>query len=178
VPFVDRVHLRYVGCGEYESLSPTVYLWRDGPVERVVTISAGTRSDLASTPRLMWWFIPPTGTYEDAAFVHDEGCRECRRAYDAGRAPAMSPRDVDRLFRDILRESDRHARAVGDDAARIRPFTRHLLWVGVRWGARFNRARSAGWWRDAWVVVPTSAVLFVAVCAAVWGADRLVHWIF
>jgi hypothetical protein len=176
VPFVDRVHLRYIGCGEYESTAPTVYLWRrPGLPDRVITIPAGTRSDLASTPRLLWWFIPPTGTYEDAAFTHDEGCKELHRAYADRREPDLTSREVDNLFRDILREHDRHAREVGDDTARIRPFTRHCLWVGVRVGAVLKASRRPGWWRDAPSVVGSLAVAVASLAWIVYETDALIH---
>lgn len=174
MPFVDRVHLRYVSRGQYESLSPTTYVTRSG---RVITIPAGTRSDLASTPRIFWWLIPPTGAYEDAAYLHDEGCVECRRAHDEGREPAMHPRDVDRLFLEVLEEADRHACEVGDPAGRIPWWKRRMLWVGVRWGALLNPARRAGWWRDSPAVVLPTAAAAVALFYAVRGVDALAHWI-
>ncbi len=167
-----------MGRGQYESTAPTVYVWRDGTTERVVTIPTGTRSDLASTPRMIWNMIPPTGAYEDAAYVHDEGCQELRRAHAEGRPPAMSSRDVDRLFRDILCEADAHARQAGDPDARIPAWTRRLLWTGVRLGALANPARRAGWWRDAPAVAAIAAATGLVVAAAVWGLDRLVHLIF
>lgn len=37
----------------------------------VITVPAGTTSDGASTPRLLWREIPPFGTYWPAAFLHD-----------------------------------------------------------------------------------------------------------
>ncbi|WP_157936927.1 DUF1353 domain-containing protein [Geodermatophilus chilensis] len=174
MPFADRVRLRYVGRGWYESTAPTNYVWRDGVIDRVITIPAGTRSDLASTPRIMWWFIPPTGAYEDAAFVHDEGCVELRRAYDEGRAPQMTSREVDALFLDVLREADRHACETEDPEGRIPGWKRRLLWVGVRWGALANPARRAGWWRDAPAVLAITAPLLALVVGALLAVHALV----
>lgn len=173
MPFTDRVNLRYLRRGQYESNTPTVYVWGD----RVLTIPAGTRSDLASTPRIFWFFIPPTGAYEDGAFVHDEGCKELRRAYDEKRAPAMSSRDVDRLFRDILCEADAHAFQVDDPEGRIPAWKRWLLWSGVRWGALANPARRAGWWRDAPAVLAISAAVLAVTGLVLWGADTAGHWL-
>jgi hypothetical protein len=173
VPFADEPQLRYVGLGWYELTRPAIYV--DG--DTVITIPTGTRTDLASVPRIFWWFIPPTGAYEHAAVVHDDGCTECRRAHDEGRPPRQPPRDVDRLFVRILCEADAHADEVGDDKARIPRFTRHCLWVGVRWGALFNPARRAGWWRDAPAVVGSTLLLLAAVAAVVYGLDLLAHWI-
>ena len=36
-----------------------------------ITVPAGSTSDGASTPREIWSFIPPFGTYWMAAFLHD-----------------------------------------------------------------------------------------------------------
>jgi hypothetical protein len=180
VPFVDRVHLHYAGRGYYDSEAPTVYVWRRPSGDKVITIPAGTRSDLASTPRLAWFLIPPTGAYEDAAFVHDDGCVELRRAYDEGRAPAMTSRDVDALFLDILEEADRYACLVDDPEGRIPAWKRRLLWAGVRWGALLNPARRAGWWRDspavAAITVPVLGVAFAVwwIAATLW--NLLFNW--
>jgi uncharacterized protein DUF1353 len=38
---------------------------------RVVVVPVGATSDGASTPREIWAFIPPFGTYWMAAFLHD-----------------------------------------------------------------------------------------------------------
>ena len=175
MPFTDRVHLRYIGRGWYESTAPTVYVWHDGGGDRVVSIPTGTKSDLASTPRVFWWLIPPTGAYEDAAFVHDEGCQECRRAYDEGREPAMSARDVDNLFMNILCEADAYAYQTGDPAGRIPRWKRRLMWVGVRLGALMNPARRAGWWRDAPLVLLVSVLTLAVVGLVGYGLDRIAH---
>jgi len=37
----------------------------------VITVPAGATSDGASTPREIWTFVPPFGTYWMAAFLHD-----------------------------------------------------------------------------------------------------------
>jgi hypothetical protein len=37
----------------------------------VITVPVGATSDGASTPREIWAFIPPFGTYWMAAFLHD-----------------------------------------------------------------------------------------------------------
>jgi len=36
-----------------------------------VTVPAGMITDLASTPRLLWPILPPTGSYAPAAILHD-----------------------------------------------------------------------------------------------------------
>lgn len=34
-------------------------------------VRKGFRTDLASTPRFLWWLIPPSGEYIEASVVHD-----------------------------------------------------------------------------------------------------------
>jgi len=171
VPFASGPNLRYVGLGLYETVGSTEYVGeRD-----VITIPAGFSTDLASVPRIFWWFLPPTGAYEKAAVVHDEGCVELARAYREKQAPRMSARDVDGLFLRILREADDYACQVGDDAGRIPGWKRHALWIGVRWGALLNPARRVGWWRDAPVVVGTTAAAVVFLLWIVYEADQLIH---
>jgi hypothetical protein len=38
---------------------------------RFVIVPAGFLTDFASTPRALWWWLPPTGRYAPAAVVHD-----------------------------------------------------------------------------------------------------------
>lgn len=38
-------------------------------------LDAGTESELASTPRLLWWLIAPDGLHERAAWLHDQAYR-------------------------------------------------------------------------------------------------------
>lgn len=36
-----------------------------------IIIEKGFVTDLATVPRIIWWFIPPFGRYTEAAVVHD-----------------------------------------------------------------------------------------------------------
>ena len=36
-----------------------------------ITVPAGFTTDFASTPRPIWWLLPPVGTYDGPAVVHD-----------------------------------------------------------------------------------------------------------
>ncbi len=36
-----------------------------------ITVPAGFTTDFASTPRFLWWLLPPHGRYSAAAIVHD-----------------------------------------------------------------------------------------------------------
>lgn len=171
MPFASGPQFRYVGRGLYESTGPTVYVGeRD-----VITIPAGTCTDLASVPRIFWWLLPPTGAYEDAAFVHDDGCNDLARAHRHGAKPRISPRDIDGMFRRILREADWAAKENGKRGDRIRAWKRWLLWYGVRLGALANPARRAGIARDLPVMFAVTAALLAAIGAALYGLDRLAH---
>jgi hypothetical protein len=57
-----------------------------GRTSYVITVPAGFVTDFASTPRAIWAVLPPFGTYQLAAVVHDflywdQGCTR------AGRCP-------------------------------------------------------------------------------------------
>lgn len=147
MPFATGPVLMYQGLGQYRTVGPTVYV---GSTD-VIQIPDGFQTDLASVPRIFWSVLPPDGTYERAAVVHDWHCvhlaaGDCR----------ISSRDTDGLFRRMAREGG---------AGLV---TRWLLWVGVRWGALLNPHRRPGWLRDAPLVVGiTVAVLAVILAVAV-----------
>lgn len=68
-PF-SRLHVVLPSDGSgYRFLSrPLAYLSR---TERLFVVPAGFKTDLASTPRLLWPIIPPFGRHTKAAVVHD-----------------------------------------------------------------------------------------------------------
>jgi hypothetical protein len=41
-------------------------------LERIIRVPAGFITDFASTPRIVWALIPPTGRWSKAAVVHDD----------------------------------------------------------------------------------------------------------
>ena len=43
-------------------------------VKSTVYVPVGFTTDLASIPRLFWWFLPPEGQYGQAAILHDYLC--------------------------------------------------------------------------------------------------------
>lgn len=150
MPFASGPVLMYLGNGIYETVGPTEYV---GATE-VISIPAGTRTDLASVPRIFWSLMPPTGSYERAAVVHDWHCTQLA----AGDCD-VSSRDADGLFRRIARESG---------AGLV---LRWLLWCGVRWGALATPTRRGGWWRDA----PSVAAITTTVLAVAYFAARALH---
>lgn len=160
MPFLAGPVLAYIGLGQYRTVGATLYA---GAAD-VITIPSDFDTDLASVPRIFWPLLPPSGAYERAAVLHDYLCEAL-----AGRqqmpVPAVSARDVDGLFRRVMREAD------------VGFVTRGTMWVGVRWGALANPARRAGWLRDAPAVVGLTAGALALLVAGVGYADRLVHWL-
>jgi hypothetical protein len=81
-----------------------------------VTIPEGFRSDGASTPRFLWWIIPPWKRTKKAAFLHDYLCRyaTCKE----------ERREADIAFYNAL-----------IDTAKISSIRCKLGYLGVRLGA-------------------------------------------
>jgi len=48
---------------------PFTYITNDN---ELIEVEAGLKTDLASTPRSIWWLYPPFGLYTGAAIVHDQ----------------------------------------------------------------------------------------------------------
>jgi hypothetical protein len=168
VPFANDLSLKYVARGVFLSDRPLEYV---GETE-VITIPAGTRTDLASVPRIFWWLLAPFGAHEAAAVLHDWNCDELNRhhrqmiAWKAGRLPdpplppQINSRDADGLFRRVCRECG------------VPAPLRWELWWGVRIGALFNPARRPGSLRTAPAVLALTAVNL----AAAYGAWAFAAW--
>lgn len=85
-------------------------LWIDG--ERELRVPQGFECDLASVPRVLWWWAAPDGPYRAAVIVHD---------YDY-RTQRVSRREADATLYRIMRHvSTRATQAL-------------LIWAGVRLG--------------------------------------------
>lgn len=169
MPFARGPVLTYVGRGRYQTVGTTEYVGKDD----VIVIPSDFQTDLATIPRIFWAVLPPNGVYERAATLHDFGCVSL--LHDT--CP-LSSRDVDGLFRRVVREEQEL------DKFRTWPHelrdvvVRWWLWMGVRWGALFNRHRRAGWIKDAPAVLGITAVTLAALLAAVYGLDHAVHALF
>ena len=154
MPFLTDLELRYVGSGTYETTAPLVYRGASD----TITVPTRFRTDLASVPRIFWWFLPPTGLYERAATFHDFGCVGL-----ANGTCLLSSRDVDGLFRRQIRE---------DGTGFVK---RWVLWWGVRLGALAKPTRRPGWWKDlplvALITVLVLGVTVVGVLAIHAGVD-------
>lgn len=156
MPFTRGPRLTYRGSGRYATEGVTEY---EGATD-VITIDPGFVTDLTSVPRVFWALLPPTGAYEKAAVLHDFGCVSLAEG-----TSLLSSRDVDGLFRRVMRESG------------VGPVTRWLLWTGARWGALANPTRRPGWWRDAPAVTGITVVALAVTAGTVVVADRAVHFL-
>lgn len=166
MPFARGPVLTYVGRGKYMTVGPTEYVGRDD----ILYIPPDFQTDLASVPRIFWSVLPPNGVYERAAVLHDFGCVSLLDG-----TCTLSSRDVDGLFRRVIREEQQVDKFRGR-AHRVRDWgVRWLMWWGVRMGALASPHRRAGWLRDAPAVVGIAAVLLLAAALTVWGLDHLAH---
>lgn len=130
-------------------------------------IRKGRVSDGATSPRLVWWLIPPDDPgYAAAAILHDEFCSWMIAA------GLITSRDADAIFRRIARE-----------LGTLWPI-QWLLWDGVRWGAVKNPIRRPGVWRDLPLMllisvlaapIVVSVSLFVGIGLAAVGMIDLAH---
>lgn len=59
------------GTGRSELTKDLVYIADDGTA---YVVRKGFKTDLASIPRFLWWFLPPLGNYKSAAILHDLNC--------------------------------------------------------------------------------------------------------
>lgn len=69
--FTTPADLRMHSTYRWELLSEFDYYVGGNPSISVIRVPAGTITDLASVPRLLWVIFPPHGEYAKAAIVHD-----------------------------------------------------------------------------------------------------------
>ncbi|MGY1773491.1 DUF1353 domain-containing protein [Blastococcus sp. SYSU D00813] len=157
MPFTRGPNLYYPGAGQYVTDGVTEYEGRYGRLR----IAQGFPTDLATVPRIFWALLPPQGVYERAAVLHDWLCVELARAHRDRRPPMVSSRDVDGLFRRVMREC-----GVGFA-------TRWLMWLGVRLGAAANPVRRAGLLRDLPLMAAVAVPALLLVAAVLLGLGWL-----
>lgn len=139
MPFKNDLVLKSYGDNTWQLVSELTYEARD---ENFI-LSPGFITDFATVPAPLTWLIPTYGRYTKAAVVHDYLCDCLNSRMDD---PPANGRDVDGIFRRIMEE-------LGV------PFPRRwLMWCGVRWGALFNPARRAGWYKDLPIVLLISVI--------------------
>lgn len=86
-------------------------------LERIIRVPAGFVTDFASTPRVLWALIPPTGRYSKASVLHDDAYQHPEMI-----APPMTRRQADRLLLE------------GMDALATGRLTRWCVLIGIRLG--------------------------------------------
>lgn len=77
--------------------APLTFSGSNGSFVLRVVVPSGFETDYASTPRFLWWLVPPRGPYSRATVAHDCLCRDkgCPRFLaDAVFRVAMQALDV------------------------------------------------------------------------------------
>ena len=69
--FTTPADLRMLDDYRWQLLAPFEYHVGSYPSGTVISVPAGTVTDLATIPRLLWALFPPHGRYAKAAIVHD-----------------------------------------------------------------------------------------------------------
>ncbi len=69
--FTSPADLRMLDDYRWQLLAAFSYHVGACPSAQVITVPAGTVTDLASVPRVLWAVFPPHGRYAKAAIVHD-----------------------------------------------------------------------------------------------------------
>lgn len=69
--FTTPADLRMLDHYQWQLLQGFEYHVGDIPSPTVIRIPAGTITDLATVPRVLWTLFPPHGRYAKAAIVHD-----------------------------------------------------------------------------------------------------------
>lgn len=69
--FTTPADLRMLDDYRWQVLAPFEYHVGSFPSSTVISVPAGTVTDLATVPRPLWALFPPHGRYAKAAIVHD-----------------------------------------------------------------------------------------------------------
>jgi len=148
------VDVRELDAVDWEVLKAFTYVAQ----EESYTIDIGQKTDFASIPRPVVWFIPTYGKYTKAAILHDHLC-------DLSHQGKFSRRDADGIFRQAMR-------VLG-----VAFLRRWIMWAGVRLGALESADGRKDWWRDAWrVALIGLLVLPIILPAAALVTLTLVVW--
>lgn len=99
--FLTPLVTAHVKAGRKRLASPLSYLASNGVT---YTVPAGTESDGASVPRLLWWLYPAFGgQYEPATWLHDDLYARAER-YAGTDDWHVSRAEADGLFYEAMRE--------------------------------------------------------------------------
>jgi len=138
------VDVRAVGDADWEILRDLTYRAQ----RQDFVVPRQEKTDFASVPRAFVWFIPRYGRYTKAAVLHDYLWRV------SVPNQVLSRRDADGIFVQAMRQLDV-------------PFLRRwIMWTAVRYGALTKPDGRAGWWKDAWRVLPLTIVALPIVAPA------------
>lgn len=121
------------------------------------TVPQGYRTDFASVPWFVQWFVARTGAWTLAAVLHDwlitNGIPD----------GIITSRDTDGVFRRVLREEG------------TGPIRRWFMWAGVRLAAPLNKGRRpSGIAKDLPRITLMLAALVGLVYGVLWALSRLV----
>jgi len=95
MPFRTTLNVDEAGPGTWKLGRDLVYEWRPkGFAPTTFIVPVGFETDYASSPRFLWWLVPPFGPYTKAAVLHDW-------LYRTG---LTSRRDADRVFLAVMLE--------------------------------------------------------------------------
>ncbi|HET7302243.1 MAG TPA: DUF1353 domain-containing protein [Candidatus Saccharimonadales bacterium] len=151
MPFSDvQVTVKQIDKDTWELVDTVEYI----AATRHFVVPKGFRTDFASVPQLLIWFVPRYGVYTKSAILHD---------YMYKRAD-ISKADADGIFRRSMRE-------LGV------PFLRRwLMWAAVRlFGSHLQGISFKGLWRVSLLTVLGFILLFVPV--AVMTLSLLGFWL-
>lgn len=84
-----------------------------------VYVPEGYLTDGATTPKFLWWLLPPWGEYGQAAVVHDILCDDLL-IWKAGQLHAISRKEADDIFYEAMK------------VAGVSFWKRWLMYGGVR----------------------------------------------
>lgn len=89
-----------------------------------IEVPKGFITDFASTPRILYSLLPPTGVYNKATVLHDY-------LYDINCTTSLTRKEADKFFLQAL------------EVLEVPKLIRYLMWVGVRIGGAksFRKAR-------------------------------------
>lgn len=103
--FTTPADLRMLDDYRWQVLAPFEYYVGSYPSDTVICVPAGTVTDLATVPRLLWAFFPPHGRYAKAAIIHDylyERAIGSKASADRTFLEAMTVLGVPRLTRAVM----------------------------------------------------------------------------
>jgi len=121
--FTDPVILKVLKQREFEVYEDFEFHVGCYPSERIITVKRGTKTDIATIPRLFWIFFPPIGNYTKAAIVHDYLYRTP--------SERVTRKEADEIFLEALVVSG------------VSPIVRYGMFYAVRLcGKRFFRKRT------------------------------------